>query len=298
MAELAQLLIAGIAQGMIYALIAFGYGITFSTSRTINFSLGNLLMVGGVVGFVLYMDMHTGQTLGRSIFVPIVAVMIVGSLLGVAVYKLAVEPSLKRQSEYAWVLATLAFGIIIKNAVEQLWSTDDFRFASPVGDTPLRLGTAGIYPQEVLIIAVSLVIVAAYELFRRRTILGKAIQAVSEDKQTASLMGINQQMVILFSFILSTVVAGVAGLLVAPITFVSASMGTVLGVKAYGAAIIGGLESGFGMVVGGLLLGVSEAVTARFVSTGYKEVPGFILLILIILFKPSGLFGRHIVKKV
>ena len=298
MGELTQLFIAGVAQGMIYALIAFGYSITFSTSRTINFSLGNLLMVGGVVGFVLYMDMRTGQPLGRSLLVPVAGVVIVSAFLGVAVYKLAVEPSLKRQSEYAWVLATLAFGIIVKNAVEQLWSTDDFRFSSPLGDAPLRVGTAGIYPQEILIIVVSLLIVAAFELFRRKTVLGKAIQAVSEDKQTASLMGINQDAVVLFSFVLSTVIAGIAGILVAPITFVSASMGTVLGVKAYGAAIIGGLESGFGMIAGGLILGLSEALTARFVSTGYKDTPGFVLLILIILFKPSGLFGKRIVKKV
>jgi branched-chain amino acid transport system permease protein len=298
MGELTQLFIAGIAQGMIYALIAFGYSITFSTSRTINFSLGNLLMVGGVVGFVLYMDMRTGQPLGRTLLVPLAGVVFVSALLGAAVYKLAVEPSLKRQSEYAWVLATLAFGIIVKNAVEQLWSTDDFRFSSPLGDAPLRIGTAGIYPQEILIIVVSLGIVAAFELFRRKTVLGKAIQAVSEDRQTASLMGINQNAVVLFSFVLSTVIAGIAGILVAPITFVSASMGTVLGVKAYGAAIIGGLESGFGMIAGGLILGLSEALTARFVSTGYKDTPGFVLLILIILFKPSGLFGQRIVKKV
>src|SRR6266404_5733358 len=128
MAEITQLLISGIAQGMIYALIAFGYSITFSTSRTINFSLGNLLMVGGVVGFLLYMDQRTGQPLGRSIFVAIAAVVVVGAFLGIAVYKLAVEPSLRRNSEYAWVLATLAFGIILKNAVEGFWSTDDYRF--------------------------------------------------------------------------------------------------------------------------------------------------------------------------
>jgi branched-chain amino acid transport system permease protein len=298
MGELAQLVVSGVAQGMIYALIAFGYSITFSTSRTINFSLGNLLMVGGVVGFILYMDMRTGQPLGRSPVVALLGVVSVNAVLGIAVYKLAVEPSLKRQSEYAWVLATLAFGIMVKNAVEQLWSTDDFRFASPLGDVPIRIGGAGIYPQEILIIVVSLAIVAAFELFRRKTILGKAIQAVSEDTETASLMGINQRLVILGSFVVSTVIAGIAGILVAPITFVSASMGTVLGVKAYGASIIGGLESGFGMIAGGLLLGLSEALTARFVSTGYKDTPGFVLLILIILFKPSGLFGRRVVKKV
>lgn len=298
MDEILQLIISGTAQGMIYALIAFGYNITFSTSKTINFSLGNLLMVGGVVSFILYMDKTTGQPLGRSLIIPLIAVLIVGSVLGIGVYKTAVEPSLKRGSGYNWVLATLAFGIIIRNFVEQFWSTGDYRFASPLGDSPIRIGNVGVYPQELLIIAVSVAIVVAVEIFRRKTILGKAIQAVSEDKLTASLMGINQNFVILFSFMLSTSIAGIAGILVAPITFVSASMGTVLGIKAYAVAIIGGLESGYGMLVGGLLLGLSEAATARYLSTGYKDTPGFILLILIILFMPSGLFGKKAIRKV
>lgn len=283
---------------MIYALLAFGYNITFSTSKTINFSLGNMLMVGGVVAFILYMDQATGQTLGRSIIIPLIGVLVVGSILGIVVYKTAVEPSLRQGAEYNWVLATLAFGMIVRNFVEQFWSTGDYRFSSPAGDTPIRLGNVGIYPAEALIIVVSLAIVVAIEVFRRRTILGKAIQAVSEDKFTASLMGINQNFVILFSFMLSTSIAGVAGLLVAPITFVSASMGTVLGIKAYAVAIIGGLESGYGMLVGGLLLGLSEVVTARYLSTGYKDTPGFILLILIILFLPNGLFGKKAIRKV
>ncbi len=298
MAEVLQLLISGVAQGMIYALIAFGYNMTFSTSKTINFSLGNLLMTGGVVGLLVYMNTKTGEPNGNSFFVALVAVVIVCSVLGALVYKVAVEPSVKRGSDFAWVLATLAFGIIVKNAVEQLWSTDDFRFSSPLGSEPLRIAGAGIFPQEILIIIVSILIVTAVELFRRKSILGKAIQAVSEDKMTAGLMGINQNFVILFSFMLSTAIAGVAGVLIAPLTFVSATMGTVLGVKAYGAAIIGGLESGFGMLAGGLLLGLSESLTARYISTGYKDTPGFVILILIILFKPSGLFGKKAIKKV
>lgn len=298
MAELLQLIISGSAQGMIYALIAFGYNITFSTSKTINFSLGNLLMVGGVVGFILYMDKATGQPLGRMIWLPILAVLIVNSLLGLLVYKTAVEPSLKRNSEYSWVLATLAFGLIARNLVEQLWSTNDYRFASPLGDSPIRIAGVGVYPQELLIIGVSVFIVFAVELFRRKTIFGKAVSAVSEDKQTAALMGINQNFVLQFSFMLSTAIAGIAGILVAPITFVSASMGLTLGIKAYAVAIIGGLESGYGMLVGGLLLGLSETFTARYISTGYKDTPGFVLLIIVILFMPSGLFGKKVIKKV
>lgn len=296
--ELLQLLVSGVAQGLIYALIAFGYNLTYSTSKTINFSIGNILMVGGVTGLLIYMNTQTGQPSGQSFFLALAATSIVCSSLGLLVYKLAVEPSLRRGSDFAWVLATLAFGIIIKNAVEQFWSTDDFRFLSPLGDQPLRISEAGIYPQEILIILTTLGIVFIFELVRRKTIFGKAMQAVSEDKQTASLMGINQNFVILFSFGLSAAIAGIVGLLVAPLTFVSATMGTVLGVKAYAAAIIGGLESGLGILFGGLVLGLFEVLTARFISTGYKDTPGFIFLILIILYKPSGLFGKRLIKKV
>ncbi|BDG09155.1 branched-chain amino acid ABC transporter permease [Anaeromyxobacter paludicola] len=298
-----QLLWSGVAQGMIYALVAFGYNITFSTSRTLNFSLGNILMVGGVVGYVLYM------TQGHPFLYPVAGVIAVGAVTGLVLHKVAVEPSLRTRSQHAWILATLAFGIILKNAAEVFWSTDDFKMRSPLGDAPLRLlghraadgsvqGGLGIYPQEILIIAVSLAIVAGVEFLKRRTLLGKAVVAVSEDKETASLMGVDQKKVILGSFALSAAIAAVGGLLVAPITLVSATMGTVLGVKAYSASIIGGLESGLGAVVGGLVIGLSEALTARFVSTGYKDIPGFAFLILLLLFKPSGLFGKAAIRKV
>lgn len=298
-----QLLLSGVAQGMIYALVAFGYNITFSTSRTINFSLGNFLMLGGVVAFVLFMTRELPFALALA------AVVAVGAVGGAILLKVAVEPSMKRRSAYGWILATLAVSIVLRNAVEVFWSTDDFRFNSPLGDNPLRFfgekdaqgvvqGGVGVYPQELLVIGVSLAIVAAVELFKRKTMFGRAVLAVSEDKDAASLMGIDQRFVILFSFMLSTAIACVAGVLVAPLTLVSATMGTVLGVKAYAVSIVGGLESGFGVVVGGLLFGLSEALTARYLSTGYKDVPGFVLLILVLLFRPSGLFGRTYVRKV
>ncbi len=298
MTGLLQLIISGTVQGMIYALIAFGYNLTFSTSKTINFSLGNVLMLGGVVGFSLYVDIHNGALLGLPFIVPIIGVLIAGLLAGAIVHKFAVEPSLKLKSEYTWVLATLAMGIIIKNSVEQIWSTGDYRFPSPLGDSPLRIAGVGIYAQEILLVAAAILIVIAVEIFKRKTMYGKAIQAVSQDKDTASLMGIPQQNVIRISFMLSAAIAAIAGLLVAPLTFVSASMGTVLGIKAYAVSIIGGLESGPGLLLGGLILGLSESLTAGYISTGYKEMPGFLILILVILIKPSGLFGRKIVQKV
>lgn len=298
MTEILQILVTGSVQGIIYALIAFGYNLTFSTSKTINFSLGNIIMLGGVVGFSCYVDIKTGALFGTSYVFPIIAVLIAGIIAGAAVHSFAVEPSLKLKSEYTWVLATLAFGIIIRNGAEQLWSTGDYRFPSPLGDDPLRIAGVGIYPQELLIVVVATLIVFVIEGFKKYTIYGKAIQAVSEDKETAMLMGIPQRQVVRISFMMSACIATIAGLLVAPLTFVSASMGTGIGIKAYAVSIIGGLESGKGLVVGGLILGISEYLTARYLSSGYKELPGFILLILVILVKPSGLFGRKVIKKV
>lgn len=299
MTEILQILVTGSVMGIIYALIAFGYNLTFSTSKTINFSLGNIIMLGGVVGFSCYVDIKTGALFGTPYILPIIAVLIAGVIAGAAVHSFAVEPSLKLKSEYTWVLATLAFGIIIRNGAEQLWSTGDYRFPSPLGDEPLRFaGGVGIYPQEILMVIVATLIVFAVEGFKNFTIYGKAIQAVSEDKETAMLMGIPQRQVVRISFMMSACIATIAGLLVAPLTFVSASMGTGIGIKAYAVSIIGGLESGKGLVVGGLILGISEFLTARYISSGYKELPGFILLILVILIKPSGLFGRKVIKKV
>lgn len=287
-----QLLLSGLAQGMIYALLAFGYNITFSTSKTLNFALGNFLMMGGVLGVVLY------GTHGLPFWATLGGVTAAGVVGGIVVQKVAIDPSLKTRSSYNWILATLAVGIILRNSAEVFWSTDDVKLASALGDEPIRLLGIGVYPQELLIIAVSVAIVVGVETFKRKTIFGRAILAVSEDKDTASLMGINQRLVIGFSFMLSTAIAAVAGLLVAPVTLVSATMGTVIAVKAYAVSIIGGLESGIGVLLGGVLIGLSEALTARFVSTGYKDIPGFLLLIAILLAKPSGIFGRKSIQKV
>ena len=277
---------------MIYALLAFGYNITFATSKTLNFALGNFLMMGGVLGFVLYGTHHL------PFAATLAAVVAVGLVGGIVLQKVAIDPSLKTKSSYNWILATLAVGIILRNAAEVFWSTDDFKLASPLGDDPVRIAGVGVYPQELLIIGVSLAIVIGVETFKRRTIFGKAILAVSEDKDTASLMGINQKRVISFSFMLSTAIACISGLLVAPVTFVSATMGTVIAVKAYAVSIIGGLESGAGVLLGGIVIGLAESLTARYLSTGYKDIPGFVLLIVILLVRPNGIFGRRSVQKV
>jgi branched-chain amino acid transport system permease protein len=292
MTDLAQLILSGIALGMIYALLAFGYSVTFSTSRTINFAQGEFLMVGAIVGLTMETRFHLpylGATVGAAV---------AGVFLGLLLEYAAVRRALRTGSTATWILATVALGIILRNAAERIWGTDDLPFPAPFGSEPIIIAGVRILPQEILVIVVASLIMGALELFRRRSAYGKAITAVASDKDTAALMGINVGRVMTLSFIISSVLAAVAGVLVAPLTLVSPTMGTLLGTKAYAVAIIGGLQSGLGGVVGGLLLGLSEQFTARYISTGFKDTPGFVLLILILLVKPSGLFGKRTVRKV
>jgi branched-chain amino acid transport system permease protein len=292
MADLVQLLVSGVALGMIYALLAFGYSITFSTSRTINFAQGEFLMLGALTGLTLDVRLHLGYA-GAAI-----GAALAGAVLGVVLEQVAVRPALRTGSTVTWILATVALGILARNAAERIWGTDDALFPAPLGSEPLHLGAVRVLPQEVLVIALAAVIMLAVEAVRRWSIWGKAVTAVAADNEAAALSGINVPAVITASFVLSSAIAAVSGVLVAPLTLAGPTMGILLSTKAYAVAIVGGLQSGVGVVVGGLLIGLCEQLTARFVSTGYKDTPGFVLLILILLVKPSGIFGKRSIRKV
>jgi branched-chain amino acid transport system permease protein len=290
MQVLAQLLVSGIAVGMIYGVIAFGYQLTFATSKTLNFGQGEALMLGALVGLTLVA--YTGFWL----MLPLVLAF--GLLQGAAVEWLAVRQAIKTKTDSGWIMATIALGIIFKNLAENVWGRDDLRFPSPLPEAPISVAGVNVLPMEVLVVFGALGLMLAIEIFNRRSIFGKAVVATSNDRDAAGLMGINTGLVITFSYALSSMTAAFAGVLVAPVTLTGATMGAVLGLKAFAVAIIGGLSSGLGAVVGGLILGVAETTTGYYVSTGYKDVPGLVLLLLVLTFKPAGLFGKAAIKKV
>jgi branched-chain amino acid transport system permease protein len=292
MSDLVQLLLSGVALGMIYALLAFGYSVTFSTSRTINFAQGEFLMLGALAGLTVGVHLHLGYGAAT------LAAAVVGGALGVLLERIAIRPALRTGSTVSWILATVALGIVARNAAERIWGTDDQPFPAPLGSEPLRLGAVRVLPQELLVIAAASALMVVLEVVRRRSAWGKAVTAVAADNEAAALSGINVPAVVTASFILSSAIAAVSGVLVAPLTLAGPTMGTLLSTKAYAVAIVGGLQSGTGVVVGGLLIGLTEQLTARYISTGYKDTPGFILLILILLIKPSGIFGKRSIKKV
>ncbi len=285
-----QLLVSGIALGMIYAVIAFGYQLTFATSRTLNFGQGEALMLGALVGLTLVGYMN------YWLMIPVV--MIFGAMQGVVVERVGVRPALKTKSEFGWIMTTISLAIIFKNVAENVWGRDDLKFPSPLSASPLKFLGVNVLPMEIVVVVGAIAMMLAVEIFNRKSIYGKAVVATSNDRDAAGLMGINTSMVITFSYALSSMTAAFAGVLIAPLTLTGATMGVVLGLKAFAVAIIGGLNSGMGVIVGGMILGVAETTTGYYLSTGYKDVPGLVLLLLVLAVKPAGLFGKTVIKKV
>jgi branched-chain amino acid transport system permease protein len=291
-----QLLFSGIALGMIYAVIAFGYQLTFATSGTLNFGQGEALMLGALVGLSLVSTIHGGPYLNYWLMIPLVLVF--GGLQGMLVEFIAVRPAIKIKSEFGWIMSTIALAIIFKNVAENIWGKDDLTFPSPLSSKPFQVFGAEVQPMQIMVVLGALAMMLAVEIFNRKSIYGKAVVATSNDRDAAGLMGINTKLVITFSYALSSATAAFAGVLVAPLTLTGATMGTSLGLKAFAVAIIGGLTSGVGAIVGGLILGIAETTTGFYISTGYKEVPGLLLLLLVLAIRPAGLFGKLAIKKV
>jgi len=296
---LSQLIVSGIAVGMIYGVIAFSYQLTFATSKTLNFGQGEALMLGALVGLTT-INFLIGQALGTLwaylLMLPIVFAF--GLAQGAVVEWLGVRQAVKAKSEAGWIMATIALGIIFRNLAENIWGRDALRFPTPLPEAALTIGPVRIQPMEIAIVIGALAIMLAVEIFNRRSIFGKAVVATANDRDAAGLMGIDTRRVITFSYALSSMTAAFAGVLIAPVTLTGATMGAVLGLKAFAVAIIGGLSSGMGVIVGGLILGITETLTGYYISTGYKDVPGLVLLLLVLSLKPSGLFGRATIKKV
>lgn len=288
---LTQLVFSGIALGMIYAVIAFGYQLTFATSDTLNFGQGESLMLGALVGLSL-----VGWGVNYWLMIPLVCLF--GAFQGAVVERIGVRPAIKMKSEFGWIMSTIALGIIFKNVAENVWGRDDLRFPSPLPEAPMKVLGANVLPMELLVIVGAVGMMLAVEVFNRKSIYGKAVVATFNDRDAAKLMGINTGLVITFSYALSSLTAAFAGVLIAPLTLTGATMGAVLGLKAFAVAIIGGLTSGMGIIVGGIILGVAETTTGFYLSTGYKDVPGLVLLLIVLAVKPAGLFGKTAIKKV
>ena len=286
-----QLVVSGLAIGSMYSLVALGFNITYATSRTVNFSQGQSVMLGAVAAYVAHVTW--GWPLAAALLLSLLAL----GAFGILVERVAVRPFF-RSASIAWLLSTIAVGIIAENVVMVAFGKDARAFPSPLTVRPVTILGAGVYAQEVLLPFVGLALMLGVELAFRRTLFGKALRAVAFSHDAARLMGINVNRAIAASYALSSALAGVAGILIAPLLNVSATMGNVFGLKAFAVAIIGGIESPAGIIAAGLLYGVFESLVSGALGTGVREILGFALVILVLLARPWGLFGSPAVRRV
>jgi branched-chain amino acid transport system permease protein len=294
-----QILVSGISVGMIYGVIAFGYQLTFATSKTLNFGQGEALTLGALVGLTcvnVLIGLHLGTFAAYLIALPFVFAF--GLAQGAVVERLGVRQAMKTKSEAGWIMATIALGIIFKNVAENIWGKDPLKFPSPLSEDPLTIAGVNIRPMEIAIVLGALAMMLAVEAFNRRSIYGKAVVATSNDRDAAGLMGINTPLVITFSYALSSLAAALAGVLIAPITLDRRQYGRGAGPEGLRGRDHRRIVERLGVVVGGLILGITESMTGFYFDTGYKDVPGLILLLLVLSLKPAGLFGKTAIKKV
>jgi len=286
-----QLILSGIAIGSMYGLVALGFQITYAVSNTMNFSQGAFVMVGAVLCYSLNI------TWGLPAIAAVPVTLLLCSGLGVAVERWVVRP-FARNGSHAWLLSTIALGIIAENLAMVTFGKEVRGYPSPLAEMPVAILGFGIFPLELLIPVVGVATAIALRLLSTQTLVGKAFQAVSENPDTARLMGVPVERLIALSFALSTVLAGLAGMLIAPIANVSATMGTLLGLKAFATAIIGGLGSPWGVMAAGVIYGIVESVAAGLFGGSYREIVGFAVVIIMLALRPNGLFGQAQVKKV
>ena len=282
---LQQFIVSGIAIGSVYGLIALGFQITYSVSNTMNFSQGASVMLGAVACYLFNI------TWGWNIAIAISLSLIVCAIFGLIIERIAVRPFAIDGSN-SWLLTTIAVGIIAENLVMLTFGKEVRGYPSVLAQTPINVLGFGLFPLELLTPIVGIAIALMLRLGFTRTLWGKAFLAASENPDTAKVIGINVEGAIAFAYALATVLAGVAGILIAPTYNVSAGMGTLLGLKAFATAIIGGLNSPWGIVVAGILYGISESLAAGYLGGSYREIVGFALVILALALRPNGLFGK------
>lgn len=290
LAQLLQFTFSGITVGATYALAALGFTIIYNASGVINFAQGEFIMLGGMAAVAL-------AQLGLPLPLAILAAVGVAALAGLIVAKLAIEPA-KNAEVVQLIIITIGASLVVRGLVQVSLGKGTHALPSFSGDSPLQPLGATILPQSLWVLGVSLVVVAAIGWFFSRTTLGKAMLATSHDKLAAQLIGVNTKMVLLLSFVLAAMLGAIGGILIAPISTTSYDVGIMLGLKGFVAATLGGLGSGTGAILGGLLLGIAEAMTAGYISSAYKDAMPFVLILFLLFFMPRGLLGAKMTERV
>ena len=285
-----QFFFTGLGIGAVYGLVALGFVLIFRATNVVNFAQGEFSMVAAYLMVVFAVDLHWPY--GWAFLASLAGMALVG-----AVFNLGVYYPLRHRSFLPVIIATIGASIFMANAVLALYGPQPQVLPSAFDTAGLQIGPVYLDSQYLLIMAVTLVLVGFNWWLFEHTMLGKKLQATSQDKEMASLLGIPVAGMIMFTFVYSALLGAVAGILVAPILFVSIQMGATIALKAFAATIIGGFGDVRGAIIGGLALGVIETFGAAYVSVPYKDGFAFLVLVGFLVFRPQGLFGERVAEK-
>ena len=287
-----QIVISGIAQGCIYGLIALGVVLIYKATETVSFAQGELMMLGAFIGLIVM------TSLGLPFWLAFAAAVVAMGGFGIVLERLVIRPILG-QPAFSIVMLTIGIGYVARGAITMVpgIGTETHTLAVPYKDQVWLLGTLVLNVEQIVIIAATVVLSAAlYALFRYSKV-GVAMQAASQNQIAAYYMGIPVKRLNGLGWGLAAADAAIAGLLLAPITFVHANMGFI-GLKAMPAAVVGGFGSLPGALVGGLVIGVVESLSGFYLPEGFKDIAAYVVVLIMLVVRPNGLFGEQLRKKV
>jgi branched-chain amino acid transport system permease protein len=285
MASLIQLLVSGLATGAIYALIAVGFTLLWQTSQTINFAQGEFVMLPA---FFVLAIMNLGAPLWFAALVGIAVSVVVLGLL----FKFIVVDPMLRYGVLPLVISTIALSILLKESVKDFYSSQAQPFPALVPPTDIHILGAVVSTQSLAVLAVAIITVAMLHVLLNKTQLGRSMQATAQNPALARILGIPVQRMVLYTFLINAVLVAIASILISPIYLAKFTNGETLGMTAFVAAIIGGFNQVRGAILGGVLLGVLDNLSAAYLSSQYRAAFPLLILIAVILFRPQGLLGR------
>lgn len=286
-----QYLLTGLSVGSVYAMVGLGFYVMWSAAKAVNFNFGDIFMLGAVFTVV---QLDFGVPL-----VPAALLSVLAAAFGAAAIERAfVRPFNREANAIGWMLTTIAVGTMIEAATTALFGSNPRGLPTPLAERPIRIAGSGIYPQELLLPVALVLVTAGLEFFYRRTITGRAMRAVAYNRTAAGLVGIDADRIALIAFGLAGLLGALAGVLIAPVIQASSTMGAIIGLKGFLVAIVAGIANARGVVVAGVLYGVTEKFIEGYLSTAARDAIGFSLMVLLLLLFPQGLFGRKEFRKV
>ena len=290
MAELLQFVFSGLTVGAIYALVALGFTLIYKASDIINFAQGEFVMLGGMTTVFVA---HAGVPLPLAALLAIIAT----TAIGLGLHRFAIEPA-RGATSVALIMITIGASIFLRGTAQIVFDRRFHSLPPLLGADPIQFGGAALLPQSLVVLATATLIVVVLWLFIERTILGKAVIATAANRLAARLVGVDTRRIVALSFAVSAAIGAIAGVLITPITLTSYDAGTLLALKGFAAAMLGGIGSAPGAVVGGLLIGMFEALAAGYLSSNYKDAVAFLIILVVLVAIPQGLFGRAKIERV